>query len=53
MNDGPKYEAADVVPSIRGPSPTAASARTPEFMYWVAMWPSKMFLKYVGSEPCT
>ena len=54
MNDGPQYEATDVVPSSVGPSAGGGkSARLTPFMYCVATCPSKMFLKYVGSAPWT
>ena len=33
----------------RAASPAHVGAATLEFMYWVATWPSKTFLKYVGN----
>ncbi len=51
MNDGPKYDATDVVPSICVSPGSPMSGRPALFMYCVATWPSKMFLKCVGSDP--
>ncbi len=49
MNDGPKYDVTEVVPSIFAPS-LPVSGRPSPFMYWLATCPSKMFLEYVASR---
>ncbi len=57
MNDGPWYVATDVLPSRFGaPMATSAgrmSSRLTPFCSCVAVWPSKVFLKYVGKAWCT